>query len=181
MFKHRYLILAILLPFTGGLIFSPLGLWALVMALCLWPCIAFIANLQEKHDQKVAQSQSPQAANAKEQLQNYSQANGKRHLIGVSHSIARCFFTIPWLICWFVIGLWCVEPGLFLERITLIYSEISNPEHSHLILFAMTTLSTSAGSYLWFMENNASNKSSFNKNQNISSGKQSTTGFLFID
>ncbi|MCL1132519.1 hypothetical protein [Shewanella sairae] len=164
MFKYKYLILAILLPFTGGLIFSPLGLWTLVMALCLWPYIAFIINLQEKHDQKVAQSQSPQAANAKKRLQDYSQANGKRHLMGITRSIVRCFFTIPWLICWFVISLWCVEPSLFLERITLIYSEISNPEHSHLMLFAMSTLSTSAGSLLWFMENITLNKSSFNNN-----------------
>ena len=166
MFKHRYFILAVLLPLTWGLIFSPLGLWTLVMALCLWPYIAFITNLQEKHDQKVAQSQSPQAANAKERLKKYSQAYQKREFIGIIRAIAQCFCAIPWLLCWFVIGLWCVEPSLFLERITLIYNEISNPEHSHLMLFAMSALSASMGSYLWFIENITSNKSSFNQNKN---------------
>lgn len=165
MFRHTYFILAILLPLTGALIFSRLGLWTLLLALCLWPYIAYIINLGERDCQKVAQSQSPQAANAKERLQNYSQANGKRHLIGISRAIAQCFCAIPWLLCWFVIGLWCMEPSVFLERITLIYNEISNPEHSHLMLFAMSALSTSAGGYLWLMENITSNKSSFNKDQ----------------
>ncbi|WP_394230751.1 hypothetical protein [Shewanella colwelliana] len=168
MFRHTYFILSILLPLTGALIFSRLGLWTLLLALCLWPYIAYIINLQEKHDQKVAISQSPQAARAKERLQRYSQANGKRHLIGITHSIVRCFCTIPWLLCWLVIGLWCVEPSLFLERITLIYNEISNPEHSHLMLFAMSALSTSAGGYLWFMENITSNKLSLSKKQTVS-------------
>jgi len=166
MFRHTYSILSILLPLTGALIFSRLGLWTLLLALCLWPYLAFITNQQEKHDQKVAISQSPQAANTKERLKKYSQAYQKREFIGITHSIVRCFCTIPWLLCWLVIGLWCVNPSLFLERITLIYNEISNPEHSHLMLLAMSALSTSAGSYLWLMENITSNKSSFNKNQN---------------
>ena len=158
MFKHKYFILSVLLPLTGGLIFSPLGLWTLLMVLCLWPFLAYHINQSERQCQMMAESQSAQSACAKEVLQDYSQANGKRHLIGISRSIMQCFSAIPLLLCWLVIGLWFMEPSLFLERITLIYNEISDPDKYHLMFFAMSALSTSGGSLLWLMDNNTLNK-----------------------
>lgn len=168
MFKHKYFILSVLLPLTGGLIFSPLGLWTLLMVLCLWPFLAYHINQSERQCQMVAESQSAQSAFAKEKLLDFSQANERRELIGISRSIVQCFLTIPWLLCWLVIGVWFMEPSLFLERITLIYNEISDPDKYHLMFFAMSALSTSGGTILWVLDSYTLKKLSLSKNQNIS-------------